>query len=155
MRKFSHEQRTIVKNIIASLSIKRIPETQIVKEIERQTGKTVTTRFLYYVKNQIKKESYNWYSQLRNGEYEYLHEYKERINEIMTLQKKCHQIVDDNDNNPSIQLDAIAELHKLTITLSNMYDVLPVIVNYNVTGNSIPAHSKTATENIREQDIIV
>ena len=64
---------------------------------------------------------------MREGEYEYLHEFKERINEIMDLQKKLHSIIDNNENNPAIQINAIAELHKLNITLSNYFDVAPAI----------------------------
>jgi hypothetical protein len=56
MRKFTHEERSLVKSIVATLSIKRIPESEILKEIERQTNKTITTRFLYYIKEQIRKE---------------------------------------------------------------------------------------------------
>ena len=45
---------------------------------------------------------------LREGEYEFLHEFKERINEIMDLQKKTHEIIDNNENNPQIQLVLIS-----------------------------------------------
>jgi hypothetical protein len=102
VRKFTHAERSIVKNIVAMLSIKRIPESEILNEVERQTGKTITTRFLYYIKEQIKRESSKWYSQLRQGEYEYIHEFKERINEIIDLQKQHHEIILKNQHNPSV-----------------------------------------------------
>ena len=86
---------------------------------------------------------------MREGEYEYLHEFKERINEIMDLQKKTHEIIDNNENNPSIQLDAISELHKLNITLSNYFDVAPAIGN--VTVSTTPETEAT----INDRDIIV
>ena len=31
---------------------------------------------------------------MREGQYEYIHEFKERINEILWLQKKHHEIID-------------------------------------------------------------
>jgi hypothetical protein len=65
---------------------------------------------------------------MREGEYEYIHEFKERINEILFLQKKHHQIVMRNEDNPQIQQTSLAELHRLTITLSNLYDVAPTII---------------------------
>ena len=40
-----------------------------------------------------KERIYKWYSQLREGEYEYLHEFKERINEIVDLQRMHHEII--------------------------------------------------------------
>ena len=65
---------------------------------------------------------------MREGEYEYIHEFKERINEILFLQKKHHQIIDTNELNPQIQQTSLAELHRLSITLSNLYDVAPTII---------------------------
>jgi hypothetical protein len=56
-----------------------MPDDEIVKEIERQTNTTVSRSGLYHIKQQIKKESYDWYKQMREGQYEYIHEYKERI----------------------------------------------------------------------------
>ena len=132
MRKFTHEERSLVKSIVATLSIKRIPESEILKEIERQTNKTITTRFLYYIKEQIRKESSKWYCQLRQGEYEYFHEFKERINEIVDLQRRHYNIIEDNQNNPSIQQASLAELHRLNITLSNYFDVAPSIGNATI-----------------------
>ena len=131
------------------MSIKRIPESEIIKEIERQTKKTITKRFLYYVKVQIKKDSSKWYSKLRQGEYEYIHEFKERINEIVDLQKRHYKIIEDNANNPSIQQTSLAELHRLNITISNYFDVAPSIGNATISETP-----KTEKRNI-SQDIIV
>ena len=50
---------------------------------------------------------------MREGQYEYIHEFKERINEILFLQKKHHQIIDNNEHNPQIQQTSLAELHRL------------------------------------------
>jgi len=125
--KFTSEERSLVKSIVATLSIKRIPESEIAKEIERQTNKTITRRSLYYVKGQIKKESSKWYSQLREGEYEYIYEFKERVNEIYFLQKKHYEIIDSNEHNPSVQQASLVALHKLNVTLSNYFDVAPFI----------------------------
>jgi len=81
--KFTSIERAQIQNIVANLSIKRIPESEIIKEIENQTHKTITKRAVYYIKLRIKKESKKWYETLREGEYEYIHEFKERINEIV------------------------------------------------------------------------
>jgi len=150
--KYTHDERTLVKSIVASLTIKRIPDPLIIKHIFNQTGKTISRSGLYRVRQQIKKESYEWYSQLRQGEYEFIHEFRERINEIIDLQQQHHQIILENQRNPTIVQSSLAELHKLTITLSNLYDVAPTIVN---NGNTLPAQSKTTGTDIREQDIIV
>ena len=52
---------------------------------------------------------------MREGEYEYIHEFKERINEILFLQRKRHRIIDNNEDKPTVQQTSLAELHRLTI----------------------------------------
>jgi hypothetical protein len=76
-------RKYLIKSTVATLIIKRIPDNEIICEIDKQTNKTITKRFLYYVKKQIKRESFKWYKTMREGEFEYIHEFKERTNEIM------------------------------------------------------------------------
>jgi hypothetical protein len=90
---------------------------------------------------------------MREGEYEYIHEFKERINEILFLQKKHHQIVMGNEDTPQIQQTSLAELHRLSITLSNLYDVAPTIIGVGKDATiSITPETKTSTT---DRDIIV
>jgi hypothetical protein len=136
--KFTTAERILLKSIVATLSIIRIPEPEIIKEIFYQTNKNVSTRYLSYIKQQIKKDSYHWYKAMREGQFEYIHEFKERIDEILWLQKKHHNIIDSTDN-PSVQQTSLAELHRLNITLSNYFDVAPDIIN----GSSISTTPET------------
>jgi hypothetical protein len=90
---------------------------------------------------------------MQQGHFEYIHEFKERIDEILWLQKKHHSIIDSTDN-PSIQQTSLAELHRLNITLSNYFDVAPDII-----GHSLPApsssESKTTSTTAERNNIIV
>ncbi len=146
MPKFTCAERILLKSIVATLSIKRIPESEIIKEIFDQTNKTVTTRYLSYLKQQIKKDSYHWYTAMREGQFEYIHEFKERIDEILWLQRKHHKIIDSTDN-PSIQQTSLAELHRLNITLSNYFDVAPSIIN-NAIAISVTSETKSPRSEI-------
>ena len=153
MAKFTFEERTIVKSIIANLSLKRISDDEIIKEVERQTGKIISRQSLYNLRQQIKKESYDWYIRLRESKFEYLHEFKERINEILWLQLKHHDLIENNKHNPQIQQTSLAELHKLNITLANYFDVAPDIINGITISKTSENKDKktedrTATDNI-------
>ena len=133
MSKFTYDERNLVKSIVASLTIKRIPEPEIIKAIFDQTNKTlsksglflfevtnktITLRYLSKLRKQIKRESFKWYKTMREGEYEYIHEFKERMNEILFLQKMHHEIIDSNPKNPQIQQTSLADLHfRLTLQL--------------------------------------
>ena len=146
MSKYTAAEKALVKNVVATLSIKRIPDSEIVKEIFNQTNKTLSKSGLHNVKQAIKKESYHWYKTMREGEYEYIHEFKERINEILDLQKRHYEIV-DNENIPTpIKQTSLAELHRLSITLSNLYDVAPTIIGVGPNATiSITPETKNST----------
>jgi hypothetical protein len=149
--KYTAAERALVKSIVATLSIKRIPDVEITNEIYRQTNKTLSKSGLFRVRQSIKKESYHWYKTMREGEYEYIHEFKERIDEILSLQKKHHQIIDNNEHNPQVQQTSLAELHRLNITLSNYFDVAPSIVN----GITVPTTSESKPKPETETNFIV
>ena len=149
MPKFTNAERILLKSIVATLSIKRVPESDIIKEIFHQTNKTITTRYLTDLKQQIKKDSYHWYKTMREGQFEYIHEFKERIDEILWLQKKHHDIIDINPN-PSVQQTSLAELHRLNITLSNYFHVAPDII-----GHTISEASETKPERTEPEAIII
>jgi hypothetical protein len=55
---------------VATLSIKRIPDPEIVKEIHRQSHKTISRITVFNIRKRIKQDSYRWYQKLREGEYE-------------------------------------------------------------------------------------
>jgi hypothetical protein len=142
-------ERNLVTSIVASLSIKRIPDPDIIKEVYDRTTKTLSRSGLWRIRQSIKRESYHWYKTMREGEYEYIHEFKERINEIMQLQKKHHQIIDANEHNPQIQQTSLTELHRLNITLSNYFDVAPSIINGIGNDITISAASPQQTKTTR------
>lgn len=68
------------------------------------------------------------------------------MNEIMWLQKKHHELIDTYKDSPQIQQISLAELHRLSITFSNLYDVPPSIVN-GITVSTTP-ETKTINSEI-------
>ena len=149
--KYTVYERGLIKSLVATLSLKRIPDAEIVKEIERQTDSSFTISGLAKVKEQLKKESHGWFKLMRQDQYAYIHEYKSRIEEIESLQKKANQIIDKNEHNPQIQLSAISELHKLNITLSNYIEVLPTVINNYGTSISTTPEDKTTQNQQKSQ----
>lgn len=153
MAKFTYEERNTIKILVAVLTIKRIPDNEIIKEIHKATNKTVTRKTIYNVRNRIKKESYNWYKTLREGEFEYIHEFKERINEIIWLQQKHHEIIQDSANSPQIQQASLVELHKLNLTLSNYFDVAPDILG--ISSIQTTSKERTTASEQKQETIVV
>ena len=127
MSKFTYAERQLVRSIVANLTLKRLPESTIMQVVFNRTNKTLSRTGLYRIRQAIKRESYKWYRTMREGEYEYIHEFKERINEILDLQRRHHAIIDSNEPT-TVKQTSLAELHRLSITLSNLYDVAPTII---------------------------
>lgn len=151
MSKFTSIEKQEIENIVANLTIKTIPDQLIIKHIFNQTGKTISRRSLVNVRQRLKKESIKWYSQLRQGQYEFIHEFRQRIKEINDLQERHYLIVNSEKEPTYIKQTSMAELHKLTITLSNLYDIAPYIVsnlgiNNKNGNNSIPIKSEDKEE---------
>ncbi|HJR84089.1 MAG TPA: hypothetical protein VJ772_01845 [Nitrososphaeraceae archaeon] len=155
MSKYTYSERQDVKSLVATLTIKRIPESEIRQEIYRQTGKTLSRSGLFNVKQAIKKESYYWYQRLREGNYEYIHEFSSRVKEIEDLMKRHYEIIDNNKDNPTVQQRSLEEIHKLSITLSNLYDVAPSIVGYSKQNKDFTGKINGDTLPISQQEIIV
>ena len=143
MGKFNAEERALIKSTVAMLTIKRIPDSDIIKTVFDQTNKTISKQALNGIRRRIKRESYKWYKTMREGEYEYIHEFKERINEILDLQKLHHQIIDSPTELTTVKQTSLAELHRLNITLSNYFDVAPDIIGHSTI--PAPPEAKTTT----------
>lgn len=153
MGKFNAEERAVIKSIVAMLTIKTIPNSEIIKEVYNQTKKTISDQSLCNIRDRIKRDSYQWYKTMREGEYEYIHEFRERVNEILDLQKRHYEIADSPIVPIPIKQASLFELHKLTVTLSNLFDVAPYITsNSNVTV-SAPSETKTTGSETKEQSI--
>jgi len=150
--KFTNAEKETVKSVVARLSVKRIPDGEILREVYNVTGKTINRKTLWNVRQTIKKDSYYWYQRLREGHYEYIHEFKERIKEIEDLMKMHHKIIEDNKDNPTIQQTSLAELHRLNITLSNYFDVAPSIVANTTPNNNL---IKNDSISVSQKEIIV
>jgi hypothetical protein len=141
--KFKKGERTLVKSIVGTLSIKKESDSDIIKAIYDKTNKTITTRALYDLRQSIKKESYDWYKTMREGQYEYIHEFKERIDEILWLQRKHHEIIDSKEPT-TVKQSSLSELHRLNITLSNYFDVAPDIINGSTLSETPKAKAATS-----------
>jgi hypothetical protein len=88
---------------------------------------------------------------MREGEYEYIHEFKERISEIMDLQKRHHEIIDSDKEPTTVKQASMAELHKLNITLSNYFDIAPDIIGHTI---STPSEAKATTTTSERSHIV-
>ena len=155
MGKFTNGERHLVKSLIATLTIKRMSDKEIIESIFNQTNKTITRKAIYELRQSIKKDSYDWYNTLRQDQYAYIHEYKERIDEILSLQKKHHEIISSDKEPTQVKQTSLAELHRLSITLSNFYDVAADLVTYHASVSAISKDKAIPSEREQSSTITV
>ena len=67
MGKFNAEERALIKSIVAMLTIKRIPDSDIINEVFKQTNKTIGKQALCDIRKRIKRDSFKWYRTMRDG----------------------------------------------------------------------------------------
>jgi hypothetical protein len=147
----SKEYERLTRSVLSKIDVSTATQTDIIKfldslrkpEAADPMHKWIGSYNLYVA---ILKRFFKWYKTMREGEYEYIHEFKERINEIMSLQKKHHQIVDSPTEPTTVKQTSLAELHRLNITLSNYFDVAPDIINGSTLSETPKA--KAVTSNI-------
>jgi hypothetical protein len=106
--KFIFEEKTFINSIVATLKLRECQRTRLSKEFLIKLNKTITRMALCNIRQKIKRDSYQWYKMMREGQYEYIHEFKERIDEILSLQKKHHEIIEKNEHNPQIEQTSLA-----------------------------------------------
>ena len=87
-----------------------------------------------HIRSSLKRDAKKEFERLRQDRFEYQYQFMQRIVEIENLQRKQWQIYNENSQKPLIQLNCLKELHALTITLANLYDLVPAISRLGGTG---------------------
>ena len=57
MPKFNASERTLIKDIVARLTIKRLPDSEIIAEVRRQTNQTITKQSICNVRHRYTDKS--------------------------------------------------------------------------------------------------
>jgi hypothetical protein len=118
--------RQYVRGTIHNLSLSRWTDQEIVDYLRDEKKMEITRSTVNSIKNQIEKQAEKWYMELRESRYKYVASYKERIDSLFSYQKKLHEIVKDrSEAYPEIAIRAISELHRIEISVFNLFKQLP------------------------------
>jgi len=58
MSKLTNEDISLIKKLVATMSLKRIPDNEIISGIENKLNKCVTRQTLYNIRHSIKNDSF-------------------------------------------------------------------------------------------------
>jgi hypothetical protein len=76
------------------------------------------------MRNQMEKEAGNWYVDLRKSAYKYVAAYKQRIDSLLSYQKRLHEII-SNTKKDEVKIRAISELHSIEMDIYNLWKQIP------------------------------
>ncbi len=80
------------------------------------------------IRNQVENDAARWYTELRNSGVKYVAAYKERLDSLLSYKKTLNEMITTTQNKgatPEIVLKAIAELHRIEMSLHTLLKELP------------------------------
>jgi hypothetical protein len=82
-----------------------------------------------HIKTELRQDSKKELDHLRKDRFSYMnHLFFERADDLKNMQRKLWQIIIDNEvDKPDVAIRSISELHNLSNSLCQMYEMLPVL----------------------------
>jgi hypothetical protein len=129
MSKLNQLQREQLKRIVLDSILQRLTAAETQAYVKDKLGVEIGIDHLRHVKMELRQDSKKELGHLRKDRFSYMnHLFFERAEELKAMQRKLWEIIKDNqEDNPDIAIRSINELHKLSNSLSSMYEMLPVL----------------------------
>lgn len=126
--KFTYHQRELIKQLVLECDVQRFTEEESLAYIKSHLKQEISARFLYNVKSNIRRNISSQLKQIREHKTMYINElFFKRRDELEKYQKELWRIYHLNANDGRLQADCVRELHKVTVTLCQIYSELPLI----------------------------
>lgn len=123
-KKFTKTEKQYLRGIIQNLSLQRLTDQEIVDYLQREKKIEISRSTATKIRNKVVEEAGNWYLELRESGYRTIAFYKERLDSLLSYQKKLNEIM-DYAVAPEIRIRAIAELHRIEMSLHTIFQELP------------------------------
>ena len=135
-KKVTQEQRQYIRGVIHNLELQRWQDKEIAEFLNNEKGIKLTRSSVTYIRNMMERQAEKWYFELRESRYKYVAMFKERIDSLLSYQKKLHEIIASTstdaeglctkgEQRPEVKIKAITELHAIEVTLFQMWKQLP------------------------------
>jgi hypothetical protein len=129
MSKLTTVQKEQLKRIILDSILQRLTALETQSYVKDKLGVEISIDHLRHVRMDLRQDSKKEIDHLRKDRFAYMnHLFFERAEELKAMQRKLWEIIKDNqEDNPDAVIRSIGELHKLSNSLSSMYEMLPVL----------------------------
>lgn len=138
--KVAKSERQYVRGIIHNLSLQRWTSQEISDYLRDEKKIDVARSTVNSIRRQIEKQAEKWYIELRQSRYKFIAIYKERIDSLLSYQKRLHEII-ASTNKQEVQIRSISELHSIEMDIFSLWKQLPDL-----------GYSTTTTEGITQPE---
>lgn len=144
---FTKSEREYVKGIVHNLSFQRLTDQEIVQWLHDEKKINVDRSTISKIRHKVEQQAENWYNELRDTSYKYIALYKERIDSLMSYQKRLHEIVERYSADhiyPDTVIKAISELHRIEMSIFSLWKELPRL------GTSVESTSSNSRSGVKD-----
>ena len=146
MPKYTKKQTQAIKHMVLDCMVTRMTPEETIDRIQRELGYTIKYNTLTALRMRMRNEQQDYLQKLRSDNFEYNYEFLQRIIEIRNLQRKAWDLHDKTDSD-FIKINCIKEIHSLTKSLADLYDVCPLVT-------STDKYAKSLVSTSEEEDAI-
>jgi hypothetical protein len=128
--KFTKRRREELRQLVIQCILSRFTTVEALQYIREKLHVSISRRYYFQVKRKITSDTSKQLQYFTRNKNAYLHEFYQRILEIQFLQKKMWELHDNNEKDPEFRLGCVKELRMLTMTLVDLYKILPGISGF-------------------------
>jgi nitrogen fixation/metabolism regulation signal transduction histidine kinase len=118
-KKQSKSEKQYLLGVIHNLSLQRWTDQEITDYLHEK-GTNITRTTVISIKNQIEKQAENWYIELRQSRYKFIATYNERLDSLLSYQKKLNDILDSSKKEET-KIRAINALQSIELDIFNIF----------------------------------
>lgn len=125
MPKYKWAVRRQIRDAVIQCRVKRFSRAESIAFVKAKTGEDISIRYLDTLIKGIKMSAPKQLAQLRESSHLFLDEVFKTRDEIEEYIKQAWILFHTHEGDAYLQLNCLKELHQLTISRSNIIDVLP------------------------------
>lgn len=145
-RKYNHFQQQQLKQLILECMIQRFNREESQAYISGRYGEHVADKYIDGTKANIRRISDKRLNVLRSSRSEFINQacFK-RADEIEHYMREAWRLYHTNGSDPYLQKGLLHDLHDYTITLANLYELVPHITGFGAAGQEVRDATKDIT----------
>jgi hypothetical protein len=132
MSKLRMQQRQELKALVANAIVRRLTGKETCAFVFEKLGVSITEEYVRHLRMNLKHDYASELKSLQMDRDAYIKcLFWDRVNELEYLSKVLHRIIDNNDDNPDVQIKAANVLHNISSSIFTEYSNLPAISRYS------------------------